>query len=104
MKKVLVEMLQEAGFVAGGPDAYAEEAGIAYATLKKTYRRKVQVAWYGEHEARYDVMVFVNLDSGICRVDFFDQERPSKSRWYDTIGKRTYNAIKATVENAGYTF
>ena len=41
--------------------------------------------------------------SGICRADFRkDSRNPYKSRWYDTIGKRTFNAISETVRNAGF--
>ena len=47
--------------------------------------------------------LFVNLRSGICRADFCKGSRdPYKSRWYDTIGKRTFNAISETVRNAGF--
>ena len=46
--------------------------------------------------------MFINRKSGICHVAFYKDSREIKSRWYDTIGKRTYNAIAETVKNAGF--
>ena len=45
---------------------------------------------------------FVNRNSGICHVSYQKDGREYKDRWYDTIGKRTYNAIVETARCAGY--
>ena len=39
----------------------------------------------------------------ICHVSYQKDGREYKDRWYDTVGKRTYNAIVETARCAGYT-
>lgn len=102
MKKMtLVEMLKNEG--------YTETAcGIPFSDrdcmmLTKSYEKDVEVCFHGTVSTSLKVDVFVNRTSGICRVDFYkDSNRVYKSRWYDTIGKRTFNAIADTVKNAGF--
>lgn len=104
MKNTLVELLNGKGFVEGRMDDIRME-GITcqHSFLTLSLERDVEVAWYGTRSTSLKVDVFVNLDSGICRVDFFKNAgRAYKSRWYDTTGKRTYNAIIATIQNAGF--
>ena len=104
MKNALVDLLKGKGFVEGRMDDIRME-GIScqHSFLTLSLEKDVEVAWYGTRSTSLKVDVFVNLDSGICRVDFFkDAGRAYKSRWYDTVGKRTYNAIVATIQNAGF--
>lgn len=102
MKKItLVEMLKNEGFT-------ETACGISFADrdclmLTKSYEKDVKVCSHETASTSLKVDVFVNRTSGICRVDFFNGSgRAYKSRWYDTIGKRTYNAIAETVKNAGF--
>lgn len=99
MKKVLVDMLKEAGFV----ESKLDGVNCQHSVLTLRAERDVEVLWYGLMRTSLEVEVFVNLGSGICRVDFRKDGRSFKSRWYDTVGKRTYNAIAETVKNAGFS-
>lgn len=104
MKNALVDLLKEKGFVEGRMDDIRME-GIScqHSFLTLSLEKDVEVAWFGTRSTSLKVDVFVNLDSGICRVDFFkDAGRAFKSRWYDTTGKRTCNAIITTIQNAGF--
>lgn len=102
MKKLtIVEMLKDAGYAESqNPEMYS---GCEHVILSKTYEDEVEVCWYGKQKSSLTVELFVNIRSGICRADFRkDNRNPYKSRWYDTIGKRTFNAISETVRNAGF--
>ena len=99
MKNTLVDLLKGKGFT----DGKLEGVSCEHSFLTLSLEKDVEVAWYGTRSTSLKVVVFVNLASGICRVDFFkDAGRAFKSRWYDTTGKRTYNAIAETVKNAGF--
>lgn len=99
MKNTLVDLLKDKGFT----DGKLEGVSCEHSFLALSLEKDVEVAWYGTRSTSLKVDVFVNLASGICRVDFFkDAGRAFKSRWYDTTGKRTYNAIAETVKNAGF--
>lgn len=101
MKNTLVDLLKGKGFTEGK----LEGVSCEHSFLTLSTEKDVEVAWYGTRSTSLKVDVFVNLASGICRVDFFkDAGRAFKSRWYDTTGKRTYNAIAETVKNAGFEF
>lgn len=72
---------------------------------KLTIVEMLKDAGYAESQnpEMYSGCEHVILSSGICRADFRKNSRsPYKSRWYDTIGKRTFNAISETVRNAGF--
>lgn len=99
----LVEALKEKGFVEQPVEAEVLRQcdGVI---LERTWSKEIEVAWYGKRTATYTVRVFVNRASGICHVSFLQDEREYKSRWYDTIGKRTYNAMVETARCAGYEF
>ena len=99
MKNTLVDLLKGKGFTEGK----LEGVSCEHSFLTLSTEKDVEVAWYGTRSTSLKVDVFVNLASGICRVDFYkDSGRAYKTRWYDTTGKRTYNAIAATVVNAGF--
>lgn len=104
MKNVLVDMLKDKGFTDGRMNEIRlEGVSCRFSFLTLSLEKDIEVAWFGTRSTSLKVDVFVNLDSGICRVDFFkDADRAYKSRWYDTTGKRTYNAIIATIQNAGF--
>lgn len=105
MKNALVDLLKGKGFVEGriSDTRVMENVTCQHSFLTLSLEKDVEVAWFGTRSTSLKVDVFVNLDSGICRVEFFkDANRAYKSRWYDTTGKRTYNAIIATIQNAGF--
>ena len=104
MKNALVDLLKGKGFVEGRmDDIRMEGVSCQHSFLTLSLEKDVEVAWFGTRSTSLKVDVFVNLDSGICRVDFFkDAGRAFKSRWYDTTGKRTCNAIITTIQNAGF--
>lgn len=101
MKKVLIEMLMDKGFTEQPieNELLRQCNGLI---LQRDFEKEVEVAFYGKRTERYSIRVFINQDSGICHVSYQQDGRESKSRWYDTIGKRTYNAIVATAQNAGF--
>ena len=70
--------------------------------LQREWSKETEVVWYGKRTETFSVRVFINRKSGICHVAFSKGGQEIKSRWYDTIGKRTYNAIAETVKNAGF--
>ena len=101
MKKVLIEMLMDKGFTEQPIESelLCQCNGLI---LQRDFEKEIEVAFYGKRTEHYSIRVFINQDSGICHVSYQQDGRESKSRWYDTIGKRTYNAIVATMQNAGY--
>lgn len=65
--------------------------------------KKTEVVWYGVQEFRLRVQVVFNPGMSVCTVNFYDGFiRPFKSKVYDTVGKRTWNAIVETVKNKGF--
>ena len=104
MKKFeLVEVLKERGFV----EQPIEEGIFRFCDavrLERSWSKEVEVAWYGKRIATYSIEVFVNQSSGICRVWYYQDGREYKNRWYNTLGKRTYNAMVETARCAGYEF
>lgn len=100
MKNVLVDMLKAQGFTA----AQSMEFACEHTLLSKEYEKQVRTCWYGERTSTLEVKLFVNLEAGVCRVWFYSDGRRDayKERWYSTLGKRTYNAIAETIENAGF--
>ena len=104
MKKVLIDMLKGAGFTEQPihSEVLADCNGLI---LQREWSRDTEVAFHGKWTSTFTVRVFINQDSGICHVAYSkDGHSPYKSRWYDTIGKRTYNAIVETARCAGYEF
>ncbi len=101
MKKVLVEMLKEKGFVEQPieNEILKDCDGLI---LQREWSKEIDVAWYGKRTQAYSVRVFINQNSSICHVAYATNGRVYKERWYDTIGKRTYNAIVETARCAGY--
>ncbi len=103
MKKVLIDMLVAKGFT----ERPAENELLQQCNgliLQRSWEKEVDVAWYGKRTETYTVRVFVNQNSGICHVNYEINGREYKRHWYDTIGKRTYNAIVETARCAGYEF
>lgn len=99
----MVDILKENGFTEQPIEAEVLRHcnGII---LQRTWVREVEVAWHGKYQETYTVRVFINRNSGICEVSYMKNGRIYKSRWYDTVGKRTYNAIVETARCAGYQF
>lgn len=101
MKNVLVDLLKGAEFETTVPTSERLQA-IDGLFLRREWFEDRELAWHGIYRAWFDVEVFVNQASGICRVTYRKDGRVYKERWYDTIGKRTYNAIAETVRCAGF--
>ena len=101
MKANLIEMLKAQGFseVESKSETIQQCNGVI---LQRDWAREVEVACHGAYLATGAVRVFVNRNSGICHVSYQKDGREYKDRWYDTIGKRTYNAIVETARCAGY--
>ena len=106
MKANLIEMLKAQGFseVESKSETIQQCNGVI---LQRDWSREVEVAFQGQIGGRSDLLafavrVFVNRNSGICHVSYQKDGREYKDRWYDTIGKRTYNAIVETARCAGY--
>lgn len=103
MKANLVDMLKAHGFAE--VELRAEDELIRQCNgliLQREWSQVVEVAFRGRVLETYAVRVLVNRNSGICLVRYRRNGREYKSRWYDTVGKRTYNAIVETARCAGY--
>lgn len=101
MKANLIDLLNGSGFT----EKPAEKEILQSCNgmvLQREWSKEIDVVWYGKRTEAFSVQVFINRKSGICHVSFFKDGTERKSRWYDTIGKRTYNAIAETVKNAGF--
>ncbi len=86
-----LEILKSAyGFQASGDDALARE-----------WSKDVEVAWYGKSTETYRVEVYL-LSSDAVSVSFLKNGRVEKQKVYSFGCARTLNAIKSTVEYAGY--
>lgn len=101
MKNVLIDLLKKNGFTERPIEAELLKRcnGLM---LQREWSKEIEVAWYGKRTESYSVRVFINRDSSICHVTYAKDGSAYKDRWYDTIGKRTYNAIVETARCAGY--
>lgn len=79
----------------------SRQTGFEGVVLSRDFTKVIESVWSGRHEYSYRVEVFVNLTQNLCRAKFFDGGIEYKCKWYCTAGKRTYNAIVATLQNAG---
>lgn len=79
----------------------SRQAGFEGVVLSRDFMKVIESVWSGRHEYSYRVEVFVNLTQNLCRAKFFEGGMEYKCKWYYTAGKRTYNAIAATLQNAG---
>lgn len=79
----------------------SRQTGFEGVVLSRDFTKVIESVWSGRHEYSYRVEVFVNLTQNLCRAKFFDDGIEYKCKWYYTAGKRTYNAIVATLQNAG---
>ena len=68
--------------------------------LSRDITKVIESVWSGRHEYSYRVEVFVNLTQNLCRAKFFDSGVEYMCIFYYTAGKRTYNAIVSTLQNA----
>lgn len=64
--------------------------------------KTVNVAFYGETESRFTVEIFF-LASGTYRVVYTKDHSVIKNKIYSFGWNRTVNAIRSTVEYAGFT-
>ena len=101
MKANLIEMLKAQGFseVESKSETIQQCSGVI---RQRDWSREVEVSYHGSNLENFAVRVFVNRNSGICHVSYQKDGREYKDRWYDTVGKRTYNAIVETARCAGY--
>lgn len=79
----------------------SRQAGFEGMVLSRDFTKVIESVRSGHHEYSYRVEVFVNLTQNLCRAKFFEGGVEYKCKWYYTAGKRTYNAIAATLQNAG---
>lgn len=96
----LVKALQEKGFIK------TDYEGSAYMgdLFVKDYEKTVEVAWYGMMTSQMKVTVRISPDKSICQVTYFNGNRKPFKNKVHLCDKKAFNAIKATVENNGYTF
>lgn len=89
----LIEKLQSNGF-----EEHKDPFGFTVYTL--TLKKTSQVAFYGEYESQLEVQISFNSDNSVCRVNFYKNGscKPFKTKVYDTVGKRTWNAIVETIK------
>lgn len=66
---------------------------------ERTWRKNVQVAFYGEHESTYKITAYISY--GVPIIQLFDNGRPLGTRDYSSP-KRAMNAIKEIIRCAGY--
>lgn len=90
MKNVF-EILKNNGFT-------NEDPGVA-----REWRKEVEVAFYGKSTQVYKVAVLPVSDDAV-RVMFLKNGRVAKQKIYTSSAARTINAIKETVQCAGYEF
>ena len=102
-KKNLVDLLKENGFSEQSIESEILKRcdGLI---LQREWEQEIEVLWHGTMKQTYTVRVFVNRNSGVCEVTYKKDGMTYKNRWYDTIGKRTFNAIVETARCAGYEF
>lgn len=76
-------------------------------SLIKEYSKTVEVAWYGKQETKIFVGVFFDEEHETCKAYFYQDiismNGLFKSKIYKA-SKRTFNAIKETVEWKGFEF
>lgn len=88
------ELLKENGFQYLGATTY--DGHFMY---ERTWRRIVQVAFYGEHESTYKVVAYTAHGTPI--IQLFENGRALGTRDYSSP-KRAMNAIKEIIRCAGY--
>lgn len=72
--------------------------------LTKTYRKEIEVLWYGKSETSIRVDVFFSPDKGTLKALYYDRDisvRPFKEKVH-LNEKRAFNAISDTVRNNGF--
>lgn len=102
MKKTttLTELLTASGFTEGRDN---ENERLKF--YSRTFEKEVETAWHGMMKSTLTVSVVINPTAGWCRATFYKGgfKTPYKSKEYDAdTAKRTYNAIAATIQNAGF--
>lgn len=88
------QLMQEHGFQHLGATTY--DGHFIY---ERTWRRNVQVAFYGEHESTYKIVAYISY--GVPIIQLFDNGRALGTRDYSSP-KRAMNAIKEIIRCAGY--
>ena len=76
----------------------SEEPGVA-----REWSKEVEVAFYGKSKEVYKVAVLPVSDEAV-RVMFLKNGRVAKQKVYTSSAARIINAIKETVQYAGYEF
>lgn len=89
------ELMRENGFQYLGATTY--DGNFIY---ERTWRQRVQVAFYGEHESTYKITAYISF--GVPVIQLFDNGRPIGTRDYSSP-KRAMNAIKEIIRCAGYS-
>lgn len=101
MKKTatLAELLTENSFTV---ERHNETETIQFYT--RAFEKEVETAWHGTMKITLEVSIVINPTAGWCRATFYKNSKvPYKSKEYDAFSaKRTFNAIAATIQNAGF--
>lgn len=95
MKQAAFEkLMHDNGFQYLGATTY--DGNFIY---ERTWRRMVNVAFYGEHESTYKITAYISY--GVPIIQLFDNGRPIGTRDYSSP-KRAMNAIHEIIRFAGY--
>lgn len=87
----VIDILKENNF-------FDEDPGVA-----REWTKEIEVAFYGKSIEVYKVAV-IPLSKEAVRVMFLKNKRIIKQKNYTSSAARTINAIKETVQCAGYEF
>ena len=98
----LVNALKEHGFQEVQP-AEGQFTRNGWVALERKWSATVEVAWFGALPIDCTARAYVDEANGLCRFEVRGG-CPDKNRWYESTGKRTYNAIAETIRNIGYGF
>lgn len=91
----LYEALKQAGFE-------EVKTQFGYDCLKRSFKKVVEVLWYGQQETKLDVEVVFNQEHTALSAYYYDGGyRPFKEKTH-LNEKRAYNAIAQTVANKGF--
>lgn len=101
MKKTvtLAELLTASGFTAG---QHNDPETTEFYT--RSFEKEVETCWHGKLTSSLTVNITIAPKGGWCMASFNKGFRtPYKTKTYDAdTAKRTYNAIAATIRNAGF--
>lgn len=72
--------------------------------VSRTWEKEVDVVWYGKSTTVYKVVVHPWAGGDAVKVSFMKNGKLEKQKIYSSSPARILNAIKSTVEYAGFRF